>query len=396
MLLNNIRVLDFSKVFAGPHGAAQLALLGADVIKVEMPGLGDDTRAAVPKMAPGSVSANFMNCNTCKRSLSVDMKRPEAKEIISRLVASADVIVENMRTGVMDRLGFGYEDCKKLRPDIIYCSVSGYGRTGPYCMKGGYDILAQAQYGMMSVTGPAGGDPCKVSTTIVDFGSSSCVLNSVLAALLHRRKTGEGQWISLTLMGTAMNFASYMPTLYKATGKLPPRMGTKSPLAAPYQMFHAKDGRLTLAVLTEKEWEGFKAVPFFQDFANKPEYATNKLRLENVDALEADIANAIGTRTKSLVLSTLRRFGVPCSAVEDLSDLMNDPTMFDATMEYVVQPIVGPMGTPKPSYTFYNDNMRLKERFAAPNDIGQHTDEVLTELGFDAAAIADYRENKII
>jgi len=266
--LQGIKVLDLSKVVAGPQCAMMLGDLGAEVLKVEMPKGGDDARGFTPFQ--NGMSALFASVNRNKGSITINMKDPEGLEILYKLVRESDVLIENMITGGAEKLKIGYEDLRKINPKLIYCSISGYGRKGPYARRGGYELMAQAIGGVMSVTGvPGNEEPMRVGYSMTDIGTGFLATIGVLAALIKRQQTGKGDWVQASLLSTQMGFASYFLTQYMVTGVNPKPAGTRHASMAPYQIYKAGDGTLLIGMSNEKQWKRLCEHPKFSNLHSR-------------------------------------------------------------------------------------------------------------------------------
>lgn len=384
MILKGIRVLDLSRVIAGPYGAQILADLGAEVIKIESPGGGDDSRNTYPKK-DGVVSAFYAAYNLGKKSVTLNLKRPEAKEAFYRLVKTADVVIENFRTGVAEKLGVGYEQLKQIKPDLIYCSVCGYSRTGPYRYKGGYDMIAQAQFGMMAITGNGRDDePVRTAYSINDVGTGINTAFGVVCALLHRQQTGEGQRLETSLMYTQMAYAGHMATMYDFTREDHKCHGMASFQLAPHQGYRAKDGWVIIATSNEKQWDKICTIPGFEHLHDDPLYCTMKLRVDNRGLLTREFEKKFSSMTAKEVEQMFDALDIPVTKVNQMRDVYENNYFRHATMDDVEFPGHGTM--PFPKTPFILERVKPAGRRAAP-ELGADNQAILGALGYTSNEI---------
>lgn len=378
MPLKGITVLDLSKVLAGPLCGQYLGELGAQVIKVEPVGVGDDTRAWLPQDA--GQSATFLAVNHNKRSLAVDLKSEAGRAVVHRLAEQADVVLQGFGGKTAARLGVDYDTLSRLNPTLIYCEISGYGREGPMGDEPGYDVMLQAFSGMISTMGEPGGNYARASFSPVDLGTGSFALSGILAALIERSQTGMGQYLDVSLLDTSLGLMSYMAQNYWRTGQIPKRMGTGHPAMCPYQAFRAADGDLMLGVGNDAQWQRFCAVAGLHDAVDAPEFCTNAARVRNFDATVARVQACIQTRTVAAWIALLKPAGIACSAIHTLDQALAHPQV--AAREQIVtsqHPVLGEVR-----------NVGLPVRFggqprqaARPAPLlGQHTREILADLGY--------------
>lgn len=387
-VLEGVKVLDMSKVLAGPQCSMMLADLGADVIKIETPGNGDDTRGFGPWQE--GLSAFYVSCNRNKRGITLNLKKKEALDVLYKMVETADVFIENALTGAAERLGVGYETLKAIRPDLIYVSISGYGRTGPYAKKGGYDLMAQAAGGIMSVTGlPGLEEPVRVGYSISDIGTGALAFAGILAALRYREQTGKGQKIDASLIQTQFNYASYFLPQYSITKKNPVPAGTKHPSMAPYQTFRTKDGKLIMGMSNEKQWQRFCTIPEFEALSKKTDYEGMANRVKNSVALAAEIEAVFTQRTTKEVVAWLDSFGIPNSPINTMKDLFEDEYYRNELMMDLTFPEQGTFTVSKFPINF-SEIMPQVDRL--PPMLGEHNQEVLSEYGYGAEDIAKLKE----
>jgi crotonobetainyl-CoA:carnitine CoA-transferase CaiB-like acyl-CoA transferase len=391
MPLDGITVLDLTRVLSGPYCTMLLADMGARVIKIEQPGRGDDTRAWGPPFLNGE-SAYFLSINRNKESITLDFKQPEGRALLDQLIAKADVLVENFRPGTLNKLGLDYASLAKTHPRLVYCSISGFGHSGPRWKQPGYDAIMQAEGGLMSITGAADAPPVRLGVAIVDIVSGMFAAYGVAMALLARERTGKGQDIDLAMLDATVALLTYQAGNYFASGKVPARLGNRHPSIVPYETFTAADGDFVLAVGNDEQWRTFCAV------AGLPEderFATNRQRVSGYDALRPLVADQLRTRTRQAWIAALTAAGVPCGSVRNFDELFADPQLDAREMITMVEhATIGPLkalGVP----------VKLSDTPGAvrtpPPTLGQHTDAVLRDdLGFSADAIAALRRQQVI
>lgn len=393
--LDHLRVLDLSRVLAGPFLAQNLADFGADVIKVERPHHGDETRTFPPyvKDADGNAtedSAYFMTINRGKRSIAVDIATPEGQRIVKQLAAKSDVLIENYKVGDLKRYGLDYESIRALNPRIVYCSITGFGQTGPYKQRPGYDYIFQAMSGLMSLNGGPdelpGGGPAKVGLAICDVMTGMYASFAVMTALAAREKTGEGQYIDMSLLDTTIAAISHINMNYLVGGIVPKRMGTGHPSIVPYQMFQAKNGPMVLAVGNNGQFAKLCTVLGLPTLIDDPRFLTNPLRVQHRDALVPLLQAAFEHKTIDEWIALLTPSGVPCGPLYDLKQVFDDPHVQHRDMAMrIPHPRAG-------SVPALRNPARLSATppsidRAAPA-LGEHTREVLQHtLGYSEAAI---------
>ena len=382
--LAGVRVLECAQIMAGPTCGALLADLGADVIKVEkIPG-GDDARAyREPRIA--GVSAPFLVMNRNKRGIALDLKHPDGRDALLRLVDSADVLVENYRPGTMDKLGLGWEVLHARKPSLIYCSISGYGLTGPLGGGGGFDLVAQAFAGLMSITGEPGRPPAKVGSSVADLNAGLLAASGILAAYVHRLKTGEGQRVDTSLMEAALHQTGWHASVWFATGASPGPLGSGHVLAAPYQAFRVRDGWIVIGGANQANWERICDVLGRPDWKADPRFVDNSARMANLAALVTAIESVLAARDGADWLAAFAAAGVPAGPVNTIGEALSHPQTIARDMVVdLPHPVAGTtraLGAPiKLSAT------PAEVRRHAPS-LGEHTREVLRELGWDDAAI---------
>ena len=322
-VLSDVIVIDLSRVLAGPHCTMILGDLGATVIKVEQPGKGDDTRHFGPPYIAGE-SAYYLGLNRNKQSILLDFSTPEGKERLLKLLSTATVLVENFRPGALERQGLGYETLRAINPGLIYCSISGYGQTGPYALRPGYDFVAQAESGLMSVTGEIDGDPQRVGSPVGDVSAGMYACISILAALRVRDHTGEGQYIDISLLETTMSLLSNVASNYLISGEEAPRLGNGHPNIVPYQAFHTKDGYVVVSCGNDRLYQALCQLLGREDLAADPSFATNPQRVRNRQELVPALQEEFLRRTTEEWLPELRAAGIPCGPINTVSQSFND------------------------------------------------------------------------
>jgi crotonobetainyl-CoA:carnitine CoA-transferase CaiB-like acyl-CoA transferase len=386
--LAGVKVIELAQIMAGPTCGMLLADMGADVIKVEkLPG-GDDTRSYTEPLQGGE-SAAFMMLNRNKRGIAVNLKTPGGLEVVKKLLADADVVTENYRKGTLEKLGLGYEVLEKLNPRLIYCAISGYGRTGPYADKGGFDLIAQGFAGIMSITGEPGRPPAKSGTSIADINAGIFAALGIVSALFARNTTGRGQVVETSLMEAAIQQTYWQSAIYFATGKNSEPSGSAHILTAPYQAFPTSDGWINVGGANQPNWERIVKALGRPELAQDPRFLTNGDRMRNLPALTEILGELFRKRPSADWIRELEAAGVPVGPVNKISEMLADPQV--AHREMVVEvdhPKVGRMKALGFPIKFSETRGEMKR--AAPL-LGQHTDEILASLGYDAAAIERLR-----
>ncbi len=386
--LAGLTVLDLSRVLSGPFATMTLADLGADVVKIEQPGTGDDTRQWGPPFQ-GDEAAYFLSVNRNKRSLAVDLKSADGLALVRDLARRADVVVENFRPGTAARLGLGYDDLAAENPGLVYASISGYGQTGPDSHRAGYDAIAQARSGIMSVTGEADGPPVRVGVSSADLVAGMWAVIGILAALRERDRSGQGQWVDISLLDGSVSWLTYVASGYFATGTRPPRYGSAHPTIAPYQGFATKDGDLMLAVGNDAIWRRFAPVAGLADLLEDPRFTTNPLRVEHRDELLPLVADAMAARTSVEWVEVLDAAGVPVGPIQTVDEVVTDPQVLARGMiGEVKHPTAGTVRTIGCPVRLTATPPQVR---TAPPLLGQHTDDVLAELGVDQERLAALR-----
>lgn len=383
--LQGMTVIELCHHMAGPTCGLMLADMGADVIKVEKSQGGDDTRRTIPP-AIGGESASFMMMNRNKRGVVLDLKTPEGAEVLRKLVARADVVTENFRPGVLERLGLGYEDLKKINPGLIYASISGFGLTGPYATRGGFDLVAQGMSGLMTITGERpDGPPVKVGPPVCDITAGLLLALGICAAYSHRLKTGEGQRLDTSLMEAGITLTYWQSAIAFATGVAPRAMGSAHPLSAPYQAVECADGYINIAANTARFWEKMCAMLGAPELFADPRFTTNGDRMANLKALEAELNARFRTDSCAAWLAKFEAEGIPAGPIFDILEMHRDPqTLAREMVPTVDHPVAGKVQTIGLPIKFQGTPGKVAS--ASPL-FGQHTSEVLAELGYGRAEI---------
>jgi len=390
--LENIKVVDLTRTLAGPFCTMMLGDMGADVVKIEEPQHGDETRSWTPFW--NSESTQFVSFNRNKRSLAINLKEPEAIEILLALATDADVMVESFRAGALDRMGLGYQAVKQINPDIVYCSISGYGRTGPMADKPGYDLIIQAYSGLMNLTGEPDGPPLRVGFSLVDLFTGMMAYGSVMTALYHRDKTGEGQWLEAALLDGQVAAMSYHGTGYLGTGVEPHRLGSGHPSLVPYQSFPAADGYFILGCANDGLWERMCQAIDRPDLPKDPRFMTNTERVAHRSECIQLLSDIFQTETVSHWVSKIEQAGVPCGPINRVSDVVNDPQVLSRNMVVEIpHPNIPDLKVPYSPLKLAETPPSVRR---PPPLLGQHNEEILSELGYAAESIAKLRQKGVI
>ena len=403
--LSHIRVLDLSRVLAGPWCSQNLADLGAEVIKVERPGIGDDTRHWGPpfvKDAQGQDTAEstyFVCINRNKRSITVNLSKPEGQEIIRQLVLESDVLIENYKVGDLAKYGLDYASLRQIKPNLIYCSITGFGQTGPYAHRPGYDYIVQGMGGFMSVTGEAdgfpGGSPQKAGVAIADLFTGMYASSAILAAVIHRDRTGEGQMIDIALLDTQVAMMANVASAYLSTDEVPRRWGNTSPIVVPYQTFPTSDGWMIVAVGNDSQFRHFVKVGGEDHLADNPRFSENPLRVQHRAELVPLLEAMTRKKTKAQWISLLDEIGVPCGPINNMKEVFANEQVQARKLAITVPHDTA--GTMKLVASPIRMSATPTEIRTAPPTLGQHTDEILREyLKLDSSAIEALHKQGVV
>jgi len=403
-LLSNLKVLDLSRILAGPWASQILADLGADVIKVERPGQGDDTRSWGPPFLKDEQGqdtkdgAYFIATNRGKRSITLDLQTPEGQALVKELARDADVVLENYKVGTLARMGLDYQSLSKINPRLVYCSVTGFGQTGPRAAEPAYDFLIQAMGGLMSVTGERddkpGGGPQKVGVPIVDLTTGVYAALGIVAALLRRAQTGQGEYIDVAMLDVQVGLLANQAMNFLLGNKVPRRTGTAHPNIQPQRTFACADGDIVIVVGNDAQFATLCGVLGTPELAQDPRYLTNSQRVKNQDSLDPILDAIFAAQPRAHWLAALKQAGVPAGSINTVPEVFEDPQVVHrAMLRRLPHPVAGSVPQVMNPLRFGNAALRAD---AAPPLLGQHTADVLTELGLSAEQIQDYRDRKII
>jgi formyl-CoA transferase len=379
---------------AGPFCAQLLGDLGAEVIKIEPMKVGDATRVSMGAVLPGGESSAFLAVNRNKRSISVNLKSDAGREIALRLAETADVVLENFRPGVVRRLGIDYESVRKRNPRIIYCSISGFGQTGPYSQRPGYDLIAQAMSGIMSVTGEEEGDPVKCGVPVADLSAGLFAAIGILSVCVGREASGEGQYIDVSLLDSALALSVWECAQYWSTGGVPERMGSAHRMSAPYQKFRTNDGELVIGANNESVWRRLCAALGRPDLCNDARFSTNEDRMRNRAALTGEIETVLTTRSTDECMALLLDAGVPAGPIRNYAQVLEDGNTRTRQMvmeyEHPREGLVKTLGVPVKM-----SSSPAVVRLPAPL-LGEHTDEILRDIGYPPTVIKSLRAEGVV
>jgi formyl-CoA transferase len=400
--LTGIRVLDLTRVMTGPYCTMMLGDMGADVIKIEQPGKGDDTRAWGPPFLGGTdaatgESAYYLSINRNKRGITVNLKEERGREIIRRLAATSDVVVENFAPGVTKRLGISYDDLRASRSNLVYCSISGFGQDGPGFDRTAYDIIVQGMSGMMSITGQAdeeGGMPTKMGVPIADMTAGMFAAFAIVNALLHRERTGEGQYIDTSMLGGQVALLVYYAVGYFATGEAAQRQGNRHQTVVPYDTFPTADGYVNLAIGNERLWQKFCEAFGLAEAATDSRFGSNAARMANLGPLYEAMNGALRQHTTAEVMAILDAVGVPSGPIATIDQVFAAPQTLHLGLKLPIpHPTIADLATPGVPYRMRGTPCQVRH---APPLLGQHTAEILDELGYSADDIAALHETKVV
>ena len=391
--LTGVQVIDVTQIMAGPFCTMLLGDMGADVIKIEKPDGGDDVRRSGPPFVAGE-SATFLNIGRNKRSVVIDMKRPEGTEIVRNMARDADILVQNLRPGRLEGFGLGYENVRAVNPAIVYATITGFGRTGPYKDKPGFDLMAQGYSGIMGVTGHPGQPPVKVSVPITDLNAGLFTAYGILAAYVNRLKTGKGQHVDSSLMEAGVAYTIWESAIYFTSGRLPGPNGSAHQISAPYQALPTSDGYITVGGANQRNWERLCRAIGRAELITDPRFEVNAGRMANRPALESTLGETLKTQPMAHWLSILEAAGVPCGPIYDISQVYADPQVIARDMVVEVEhPTAGTIrnvGIPVKFSETPGNIRRPPPRFA------EHTAEVLAEFGYTTGEIDTLRDRGIV
>ncbi len=397
--LSHIRVLDLSRILAGPWAGQTLADYGAEVIKVERPGSGDDTRRWGPPFVkdaegnPGD-AAYYHSANRGKKSVAIDITTAEGQALVRLLAADVDVVIENYKVGGLAKYGLDYAGLKAVNPRLVYCSITGFGQDGPYKQRAGYDFMIQAMGGLMSITGEPEGQPMKVGVALADVMTGLYAVTAIQAALLHREQSGEGQYIDMSLLDVQVAALANQAMNYLVAEQDPPRLGNAHPNIVPYEAFATADGHIILAVGNDSQFRAFCELAGAADLADNPAFSTNPQRVANRDDLIPLIKQLMQQNSSDWWLTQLESCGVPCGPINTLDQVFSDPQVQHRNMQVDLQhPEIG--SVPGVANPVKFSATPVEHRSASPL-LGEHSDEVLQQLGLDAAEIAKLRQDRVI
>jgi crotonobetainyl-CoA:carnitine CoA-transferase CaiB-like acyl-CoA transferase len=387
--LAKLRVLDVSQVMAGPFCTMMLADMGADVIKIEPPGTGDQTRGSMGFKMKGSDSMGFINLNRNKRSVTLNLKNAAGREALYRLVASADVLVENYRPGVMKKLQCDYDTLRKINRRLIYASISGFGQSGPWADRPGFDLIAQAMSGVMSVTGYPGGPPVKAGVPVADIGCALFALFGILSAYIGSRESGEGQYVDASLFEAALAFSIWDTSEYWGTGRIPQPLGTSNRMSAPYQAVRAADGYFVMGATNQKMWQGLCKLIRRPELQDDPRFADISSRLANREVLIEELEKTFTTRPGEEWVNDFLAAGIPAGRLNSYPEAFASPhAVFRQMRLDIAHPVEGTV--PNIGFPVKMSGTPQQVRRHPPL-LGEHTHEVLAAAGFDEAAMQDLR-----
>jgi crotonobetainyl-CoA:carnitine CoA-transferase CaiB-like acyl-CoA transferase len=390
--LEGIKICDLTRILAGPYATMKLGDMGADIVKVERPGQGDDTRSWGPPFMNGE-SCYHLSINRSKRSLTLDLKK--GKSILERLIESCDVIIENFRPGTLERLGFPWERIKEINPKIIYCSISGYGHEGTDRFDASYDVIIQGESGVQSITGFADGPPTRLGVSLADLMAGQHSVEGILLALLKRQRTGFGDRVDIALLDGMLSLLTYQAQMYLSCGQAPMRLGNAHPSIVPYQAFESCDGYINVGVGNEALWRRFCEAIEHEHLVSDERFLNNAARVAHREELVALLAKHFITKQSSHWIELLKGAGVPAGPIEEVSQALTKTRA--GQREMITQVTHKDAG----SFEMVGNPVKLKslgfkQNFSAPPPLGAHTDEILAELGYKVEEIREFRDHGIV
>lgn len=394
-LLKDVRVIDLSRVLAGPFCTMMLGDLGAEIIKIEAPGIGDDTRHWAPPFAEGGESAYFLSTNRNKRSITLNLKSENGMNVLKDLIRKGDVLIDNFKKGTLEKFGLDYDTLQELRPGLIYCTITGFGYTGPYSDRPGYDFITQAVGGLMSLTGPKDGEPYRVGIAIADILTGIYAGNAILASLFAREKTGEGQRIDMALLDSQVAALSHVASNYLITGERPARFGNEHPTISPYQVFKAKDKYFAIGAGNDLQWVKFCKAIGREDWITDERFATNPKRVENRDALTPLLQKIFETKSAAEWIEMGDQIGLPAAPINALDEVFADPQVVarDCVVE-VDHPTAGRIKIAASPLKIPTSPTSVRY---PPPLLGQHNEEILQEvLGYSESRIEELKLDGLV
>lgn len=391
--LQDIKVIDFSQILAGPFCTMLLSDMGADVIKIEKPNGGDDTRRYGPPFIEGE-SAAFLTLNRNKRSIVLDLKSEQGIAVVRRMLEDADVMIHNFRPGVVDRMGLGYDDVNALNPAIVYCTVSGFGTTGPYSSRAGFDLVAQGMSGLMSINGFPGAPPAKVGVPMADLNTGMFCAYGILTAYINRLTTGKGQHVDASLIESGIAYTLYESATYFATGEVAGPLGSAHRMIAPYQAFATQDGYINIGAANQNNWERMCRAISREDLLDDERFTSNPERMVSIEALTPIMEETFRTKTTSHWVEILETAGVPCGPIYDIEQVYADPHVQSREMSVALEhPKAG--GIRNIGVPVKLSDTPGSVRTPAPL-LGQHSDEILIQYGYAQADVTAFRDAGIL
>ena len=386
--LQGLRVIDLTRVMTGPYATMMLGDLGADVIKIEQPGKGDDTRGWGPPFIEGEASY-YLSVNRNKRSLALDLKSDLGREALWRLIDTADVLIENFSPGTIGRLGFGYDAVKERRPAIVYASISGFGQRGPGASRTAYDLIVQGMGGLMSITGRPEDPPTKLGIPIGDIGAGMFAAYAIAAALYRRERTGEGEYIDVSMFGGQVALLTYQAEIFFTTGNVPAQLGNAHPIVAPYDTFATADGYVNMAVGNDSLWQRFCDAFGLDDAKCDPDLLTGAGRITNKAKVYDIVCSALLAYPTDEVVRRLDERGVPCGPILSVDEVFEHPQTEEYRLKRTIQhPLIGDLTLAGFPYDFASSSLEITRH---PPMLGEQTDEILRELGFTDEEISSTR-----